>query len=144
MKHILVATDGSDAADRAVDYAAGLAKREGAELIVVNVVGYGLPDRLFAQFTQAHHAWLKELLESISAEILVNARERAHAAGVSAVRIESRAGNVAEAILNLARQQHADVVVVGKRGASAIDRLLIGSVSDKLVKLSDLPVIVVP
>ena len=40
MKHILVATDGSDDADRAVDYAAGLAKREGAELIVVNVSAY--------------------------------------------------------------------------------------------------------
>jgi len=39
MKRVLVATDGSEAADRAVDYAAGLAKREKADLLVVNVVG---------------------------------------------------------------------------------------------------------
>ena len=142
---MLVATDGSESADRAVDYAASLAKREGAELLITNVIGgYGLPDHLFAEFTQAHQAWLKELLESTSAATLVKARERAHAVGASAIRIESRAGNVPEAILNIAREQHADVVVVGKRGASAVERLLIGSVSDKLVKLADLPVIVVP
>lgn len=145
MRRILVATDGSDSADRAVDYSADLAKREGAELIIVNVVGgYGLPDHLFAEFTEAHQAWLKELLESTSAETLVKARDRAHAGGAGAIRIELRAGNVPGAILDIAREQHADVVVVGKRGASAIERLLIGSVSDKLVRLANLPVIVVP
>ena len=45
-RSILVATDGSEAADRAVDYAASLAKREGADLLIANVIGgYGLPDR---------------------------------------------------------------------------------------------------
>jgi nucleotide-binding universal stress UspA family protein len=145
MKRVLVATDGSESADRAVDYSADLARRDGAELIIVNVVGgYGLPDRVFAQFTEARQAWLKELLQSISAQTLVKARERAHGAGASAIRIESRDGNVPQVILDIARERRADVVVIGKRGASAIERLLIGSVSDKLVKLADLPVIVVP
>jgi nucleotide-binding universal stress UspA family protein len=145
VKRVLVATDGSESACRAVDYAADLAKREGAELIIVNVIGgFGLPDDLFAEFTEAHQAWLKEMLQSASARTLVKARERAHGAGVSAIRIESRAGNVPEAILTVAQEQHADVVVVGKQGAGAIERLLIGSVSDKLVKLASLPVIVVP
>jgi nucleotide-binding universal stress UspA family protein len=145
VKRVLVATDGSESACRAVDYAADLAKREGAELIIVNVIGgYGLPDRVFVEFTEAQQAWLKELLESTSAQTLVKARERAHVAGASAIRIESRAGNVPEAILTVAKEQHADVVVVGKQGAGAIERLLIGSVSDKLVKLANLPVIVVP
>jgi nucleotide-binding universal stress UspA family protein len=45
MRRIMVATDGSEAAGRAVDYAAGLAKREKADLLVANVIGgYGLPD----------------------------------------------------------------------------------------------------
>jgi len=38
-RRILVATDGSEAADRAVDYAASLAKREGADLLIANVIG---------------------------------------------------------------------------------------------------------
>ena len=52
MKRVLVATDGSEAADRAVDYAAGLAKREGADLLIANVIGgYGLPDGVFTRLT---------------------------------------------------------------------------------------------
>ena len=144
-RRILVATDGSDAADRAIDYAVRLALREGAQLSIVNVVGgYGLPDHIFARFTESEQAWLRELLESMSAETLVKARDRAQAAGASGVRIESREGDVAEAVLDVAREQEADVIVVGKRGATAVERLLIGSVSEKLVKLAPLPVIVVP
>ena len=64
MNRVLVATDGSEAADRAVDYAAGLAKREGADLLIANVIGgYGLPDKAMLRLTQSEQAWLKELLE---------------------------------------------------------------------------------
>ncbi len=64
MKCILVATDGSDGADRVVEYAAHLTKNEGDELLIVHVIGgYGLPDNLFRQFTHAEQAWLRERLE---------------------------------------------------------------------------------
>jgi nucleotide-binding universal stress UspA family protein len=145
MKRVLVATDGSEAADRAVDYAARLAARENSQLSIVNVVGgYGLPVHIFARFTESQQAWLKEVLESASAEMLVKARDRALVAGASEIRLESREGDVAESVLDIAREQQADIVVVGKRGASAVERLLIGSVSERLVKLAHLPVIVVP
>ena len=145
MKRILVATDGSEAADRAVEYAARLAKGKDADLIIVNVVGgYGLPDSLFSRFTNAEQAWLKELLESLSAELLTKARERARSVGAGTIQIESRAGPVAVAIMDVAREKQADVIIVGKRGAGPIARLLIGSVSQKLVNLSTLPVIVIP
>ena len=65
MKRILVATDGSEGADHAVDYAARRAKNQGADLLIVNVSG-GLPDGLLKSFTHAQHAWLKELLEQRS------------------------------------------------------------------------------
>ena len=62
MKRVLVATDGSEGADRAVDYAARRAKDDGAELLIVNVIGgYGLPEKVFMAFTEAQHVWLKEL-----------------------------------------------------------------------------------
>ena len=63
MARILVATDGSEGADRAVDYAAHRAKADGAELLIANVMGYGLPDKVFMAFTHNQHIWLKELLE---------------------------------------------------------------------------------
>ncbi len=63
-RSILVATDGSEFADRAVDYAASLAKREGADLLIANVIGgYGLPDGVFFRLIDPEQASLKEMLE---------------------------------------------------------------------------------
>lgn len=145
MNRVLVATDGSEAADRAVEYAAGLAKREEANLVIANIIGgYGLPDKAMLRLTQSEQAWLKEFLESLSAETLTKARERARVAGAPTVQLESRTGDVAKSLIEIAQEKAADVIVVGKRGASLVERLLLGSVSDKLVKLAPLPVIVVP
>jgi nucleotide-binding universal stress UspA family protein len=143
MKRILVATDGSDGADHAVDYAARWAKREGAELLIVNVIG-GLPDRLLSSFTHAQHVWLDELLASLAAETLTDARDRARRVGIDSVQFESRTGEVAPTILEIAREKEADAIVVGRRGAGRIVGLLLGSVSQKLVSLAPLPVIVIP
>ncbi len=145
MNRVLVATDGSEAADRAVDYAAGLAKREGADLLIANVIGgYGLPDKAMLRLTQSEQVWLKELLESLSTETLTKARERAHAAGAARIQLESRSGNVAQSVIEIAKEKAADVIVVGKRGAGPVARLLLGSVSHKLLGLAPMPVIVVP
>lgn len=145
MKCILVGTDGSDGADRAVDYAANWAKKSGASLLVVNVVsGDNLPDKLFSRFTYAQQTWLKELLASVSAETLKGARERARSIGVTMVELESRTGDVAQAIITIAQEKDVDAIVVGKRGAGPVAGLLLGSVSQKLVSLAHRPVTVVP
>jgi nucleotide-binding universal stress UspA family protein len=145
MKCILVATDGSKGADRAVDYAAKLAKADSAKLLIVNVIGgYDLPDKVVRAFMRANQAWLQEVLESHSAEILSRARKRAHKAGVTAVEIESRTGEVGETVMEIASEKKADAIIVGKRGAGAISKALLGSVSQKLVSLSPFPVTVVP
>jgi nucleotide-binding universal stress UspA family protein len=145
MKRILVATDGSDGADRAVDYAAQMAKNEGADLLIVNVIGgYGLPHRLFQALTRAQQAWLQELLQSMSAELLTKARDRARSLGAATIQLESRTGDVAQTIIEIAQEKGTDAIVVGKRGAGLVAKLLLGSVSQKLVSLSPLPVTVVP
>lgn len=145
MKHMLVATDGSEGANRAVDFAAHLAKDDGAELLIVNIMGgYGLPDGLFSTFTRAKHAWLKELLASLSAEILTKARDRARNVGVEGIQVNSCAGDIASTIIEIARERQVDAIVVGKRGAGRVGGLLLGSVSQKLVSLAPLPVTVVP
>ncbi len=145
MSRILVATDGSAGADRAIDYAARWAKRVGAELVIANVIGgEGIPESVVEAFTHAQQAWFKEMLASASATILTKARERAKSAGVPTILLESRAGEVAAAILGIAEEQGAEAIVVGKRGAGRIAGLLIGSISQKLVSLAPLPVTVVP
>lgn len=145
MSRILVATDGSAGADRAIDHAARWAKRVGAELVIANVIGgAGLPESVVEAFTHAQQAWFKEMLASASAAILTKARERAKSAGAPTILLESRAGEVAPTILEIAEEQGAEAIVVGKRGAGRIAGLLIGSISQKLVVLAPLPVTVVP
>jgi len=145
MNRILVATDGSEGADRAVDYAARRAKADGADLLIVNVMGgYGLPDKVFLAFTNDQNVLLKELLASQSAATLTTARDRAREAGVSTIVLESRTGEVAQTIIDIAHEKKADAIVVGKRGAGRVAGVLLGSVSQKLVSLSPLPLTVVP
>jgi nucleotide-binding universal stress UspA family protein len=143
MNRILVATDGSEDADRAVDYAAHRAKAEGAELVIANVTG-GLPESVFKTFTRAQQTWFEELLSSASADTLAEARMRAQNIGVSSIHLESRTGEIAQTIIDIARRRHADTIVVGKRGTGRVAGLLLGSVSQKLVSLSPVPVVVVP
>jgi len=145
MTSILVATDGSEGADRAIDYASQRAKVESAELVIVNIVGgYDLPEGAMRALTRTQHAWLDESLTAVSAETLVKARERARSAGADVVKLESRSGNVAQSIIEIAEEHKADAIVVGKRGAGRISQLLLGSVSQKVVSLAPVPVIVVP
>ncbi|MGB0084647.1 MAG: universal stress protein [Rhodomicrobiaceae bacterium] len=145
MNRILVATDGSEGADRAVDYAARRAKADGAELLIVNVMGgYGLPEKVFMAFTNDQDIWLKELLASQSAATLTAARDRAREAGVSTIMLESRTGKVAQTIIDIAHEKKAEAIVVGKQGAGRVEEVLLGSVSQKLMSLSPLPLTVVP
>ena len=145
MKRVLVATDGSEGADRAVDYAARRAKDDGAELLIVNVIGgYGLPEKVFMAFTEDQHVWLKELLASELAQTLTAARDRARKTGVGTILLESRPGEVAQTIIEIAKEMKADAIVVGKQGTGRVVKALLGSVSQKLVILSPLPLTVVP
>jgi nucleotide-binding universal stress UspA family protein len=145
MKHILVATDGSDGADRAIDAAVGLAKDFDADLLIANVMGgYGFPLDVFKHFTRAQQPWLDELFSSVSAEILEKAQSRARKLGATRVRLESRTGDVAQTIIEIAQQKEIDAIVVGKRGWGRLAGMMLGSVSQKLVSLAPCMVVVVP
>lgn len=139
-----MATDGSEGADRAVDYAARRAKADGAELLIVNVVGHGLPEEVFRALTYDQHAWLDELLASTSAETLSKARERALGVGVAIVQLESRRGEVAHTVIEIAGEKEVEAIFVGKHGSGRVVELLLGSVAHKLVSLAPVPVTVVP
>jgi hypothetical protein len=80
VKRILVATDGSEGSNRAVDFAADLAKTYVADLLIINIRGgYGLSIELMRQFSDTDSAWFEELLKTRSVKILESARERARA-----------------------------------------------------------------
>lgn len=126
MKRILVGTDGSAGADRAVQLAARLAAELEAHLKIVHVLTVDDPP-------------LDELNDHASI-----ARKRAEAVGLSDIESESLAGNdVAESILATAHRDEVGMIIVGKRGLGRVAGLLLGSVSQKLVSDAQCPVMVV-
>ena len=123
---ILVGTDGSEGAGRAVELAARLSRELKASLNIVHVVTVDDPPL----DEQNDHASI--------------ARSRAEALGAADVRSETLAGNnIAECIIETASRDNADLIVVGKRGRTRITGLLLGSVSQMLVSNAKCAVIVV-
>ena len=124
--HILVGTDGSDSARRAVDLAARLSRDLKASLKIIHVVTVDDPP-LDANNDYASLA-----------------QKQAEALGAENVQSESVAGNdIAETIIEAAERDEVDLIVVGKRGRTRLAGLVLGSVSQKLVSAASYAVTVV-
>jgi nucleotide-binding universal stress UspA family protein len=140
IRRVLVATDGSDAAFAALRTGAELVASLGpeAELHVVSAIDYAeVPTMLAKQPPGA-----PDLLADQAVRALAQAEAACGAAGI-AVRTHLVHGEVVEAILGCAREVAADLLVAGFHGNSRLVRLVMGSVTGKLIRSTDLPVVVV-
>jgi nucleotide-binding universal stress UspA family protein len=143
MRHIMVATDGSSGADRAVDVAAKLAKAVAGDLLIVTVAG-NMSGEEERQLAHAAGSNIGDALEALTAQILRAAEVRARHLGVSQIELRTSWGDVAQSLIDIAARSSADMIVLGRRGRGQLAGLLLGSVSQKLVSLAPCPVIVVP
>ena len=134
---ILVATDGSPASSAAADEAIDLAGRLQARLIVINVVNVPEVAAASAMFPGTAVA-AREEADAIARAVVDDAMR----AGVAATYLTWE-GQPGEAIVAAAEAESADLVVVGTHGRSVIGRLLLGSVSEYVVRHSRVPVLVV-
>ncbi|MDX1711540.1 MAG: universal stress protein [Rhodovibrionaceae bacterium] len=146
IEEVLVAVDGSDNADRAVDMAADLAQERGARLTVLTVLPrYDLPEELKSLADSEHiegspmRQW-----ELVGERLAGAARDRA-LEGRSGLTVTEAVlgGEPGEAIIDAARRGKADLVVIGSRGLGRLEGLLLGSVSQKVVSLAPMSVLVV-
>lgn len=143
-KHILLATDGSPVCDRAAQMAAGLARTHGAKLTVVYVVdpypylGIGQANPIgFEAYIQAAH--------SHAGQALSRAVEAAQAGG-PALQVETRIVEEAAAahgIAQTATDERADLIVMGSHGHGALRKLVLGSVTTRVLAEATVPVMVV-
>jgi nucleotide-binding universal stress UspA family protein len=143
MQRLLVATDTSRASEVAVDQAAALAAHLGAELVLM-YVGTG-PEH--ARDLPAVFATSAEM-ERLSKEMFRHDRRVIDTLASSASELGIKvvqhvvSGEPAHAICEAARDLEADLVVTGTHGRTGIDRFLIGSVAERVVRSSPVPVMV--
>jgi nucleotide-binding universal stress UspA family protein len=133
---IVLALDGSEGSRRAVPLAVDLATRDQARIVIAHVeqdvVGKGGGP-----------------IPATEDEIQAEVREQAKALTTQGIEtsVEMRSimlGGPALAIKGIADEVHADLIVVGTRGRSAVTGLLLGSVTQRLLHLASCPVLAVP
>jgi len=142
-KKILVATDGSDYTKKATVHALGLAKLSGAELHAIYVIDtrYGCgPESCILTDTSPER--VKNILGCQGDTAIKYIERLAKKEGVPTERwiVE---GNPAEEIVRLAEEQSVDLIVMGTLGSSGIERFVLGSVADKVIRSSRIPVLTV-
>ncbi len=139
---ILVAVDFSSVTDRVMDIARDLASRTAGHVYVLHVaepepdfVGYDVgPDVVRDQVAEEYrreHRQVQQLADSL----------RSGNVGATALLMQ---GSIVETIIREADRLDADLVVVGSHGHGAVFDLLVGSISEGLVRRSSRPVLVVP
>jgi nucleotide-binding universal stress UspA family protein len=147
MKTILVATDGSASSDKAVDFAAELAVKFAADLILLTAArdADSVVDVEFAAYAKEEHLQMgtSDLALAAAEAVLAGARLRAQAKGVARMSTEATLGDPAHRIIDVATARHADLIVVGSRGHGRLGGLLVGSVSQKVLSHAHCPVAVV-
>jgi len=141
-KNIVVATDGSKYSVAAASEALGLAKRNGSALTIISVVPSELltPTDIDFTITQREHIAEKEMHEAEKSAKAV--KEAAQKEGVS-VRAFVLSGRPADAIIETAQEKKADLIVLGSHGRTGVERLLMGSVAERVIVLASCPVLVV-
>jgi nucleotide-binding universal stress UspA family protein len=142
MQRIVVATDGSPGANRALDTAAGLAKAVGADLLILTVGGNMSGPELRRLASVGGD--VSAILKTSSDRVLKKAQKRAQRLGIGKPVLESGWGDPAETIIDTVKRENATMLVVGRRGRGRLSGLLLGSVSQKLASLAPCIVVVVP
>jgi nucleotide-binding universal stress UspA family protein len=162
-QNIVVATDGSANARRAVEVGAKLANACGAHLTVVHVgdthlsledvkQSPELPAQVREEIKQIHDAMggieissfapvpaPQSALEHLGNAVLDRAENTARENGATDISRVLGYGNAAEVIVAEAEKAKADLIVIGTRGMSDLGGLVMGSVSHKVIHLADCP-----
>jgi len=145
IKKILVATDASAASGRAVRFAARLSVQHESELLILNVIrDMQLPPTLrddpdFESFYNTRD----ELMRQAADLILKEARQLAKKEGVKNVQTAIGSGDPATSVAGFARRRKIDMIVVGTRGLSKVKASSMGSVSRKLLDLTEVNCLVI-
>ena len=136
---ILVAVDGSKEAEFAFKKSVSIAERNNATLNLVNIID----TRSFAAI-EAYDRSIAERAQKFAEDLLGGYKKEALAAGVANVNIIVEYGSPKTMISkDLANKVEADLIICGATGLNAVERFLIGSVSESIVRTAKCDVLVI-
>lgn len=145
-KHVLIATDGSDLADKAVEHGLAIAKRNDASVSIVTVTE---PWSAFemAQQAREHRPDPVGQFEATAADtakrIIDTALKQAEACGVRAEGVHVKDKNPADGIIATARDKSCDLIVLASHGRRGLPRLLLGSQAYEVLTRCTVPALIV-
>ncbi|KAF5062253.1 TRAP-T-associated universal stress protein TeaD [anaerobic digester metagenome] len=143
---ILLPTDGSKFAEKAAEHAIWIASKSNAEIIVLNVIEtsslVGLPaEDLIVRIKEMLKEEGRRSLERISE--MVTEEEKEHNIEDIKITLKTEEGSPSDAILKTVEKEDVDLVVMGTSGKHGLDRFLLGSVTEKVVRSAKCPVLAV-
>jgi nucleotide-binding universal stress UspA family protein len=140
---LMVAVDCSECGDRAIEYAAKLARESGARLYVTHIIEWSQFSFSTVQENAERHKRREEELQRAHSEIVDPIVDRLKAEGLDAQGLV-RHGHVADTLNALAKSKGVSNIILGRQGASKLKSHVFGSVGSRLVQSADCPVTVVP
>jgi len=140
-KSIVVATDGSPYSIAAASEAIGIAKKNNSKLTVISVVPAELASPTDIDFAATGRELLAEKEMQVAEKNAKAVKEAALKEGI-AVQAFIMTGKPADAIIETAKDKNADLIVVGSHGRTGIERLLMGSVAERVIVMSSCAVLV--
>ena len=143
-KHILISTDGSETAQKGVDQGLALAKALGAQVTLITGT------EPFPVYASAAGGWIPpemgnydEIQKEFADRVLGGAKAAADKAGVAAKTLHVPNSPPAEAIVETAKSQGVDVIVMASHGRRGLGRLILGSQTSEVLTHASVPVLVV-
>lgn len=148
-KKILLPTDGSKNSEKAIEHALRIAELEDSEIIILNVVDSvyltGLPEE---DLITKSELILEEESQKIINHVksIIENMEEEKGFKIDHVKLTPRTeeGNAADVILKLSEKENVDLIVIASSGKHMLDRFLLGSVTEKTVRHSTVPILVIP
>jgi nucleotide-binding universal stress UspA family protein len=139
IKKILVATDGSEHAKKAIDHACDLALKYDAEVYLLHVIHKsGVPKSLL-KVIEAHRLEKTPedaILKEIGDRIIEMAEREFKVKGVKNFQSSITEGDPAQTIIEFAREEGVDMIVMGSRGLGNLEGIFLGSVSHNVCNLA--------
>lgn len=139
-KRILVPTDGSRGVEKAINCATTIALAFDAKIYVIFVAE---PPALLFEYANIAEKNILKALHQEGQRILEKTAEVIRRSGVEEVETVLKTGTPAKAILDFVDEAKIDLIVMGTHGRRGLDRVLLGSVTEEVVRLSRIPVMTV-